>query len=405
MEIEKAILVAKISDLEELEELKLLSKTAGVKVQNVLLFGGEPDPASFLRSGKLEELKYLVMEQRADLVIFNNDLSPVQLRNIEKEIPARIVDRTMLILDIFAQHARSKEGKIQVELAQLEYLLPRLTGRGETLSRLGGGIGTRGPGETKLEIDRRKIRKRIHTLKKELEEIKREREVQRKQRLNLPQIALVGYTNAGKSTLFNLLTGANVRAEDLLFATLDPTVRKVNFKNNWEVLISDTVGFIRNLPEELLTAFRATLEEIYYVDLILHVIDISDKDFRKQIEVVESILEDMGIEDKTIIRVYNKIDLLSKEEVRYLKQELDYKPSVFISAKEGIGIEKLKDLIVNELLKGVRRYKINIPYNKFNLFQKYRGKLYIEEENYKENFVEIKARVPKEYKKLLDELR
>jgi GTP-binding protein HflX len=405
LEIEKAILVAKISDLEELEELKLLSKTAGVKVQNVLLFGGEPDPASFLRSGKLEELKYLVMEQRADLVIFNNDLSPVQLRNIEKEIPARIVDRTMLILDIFAQHARTKEGKIQVELAQLEYLLPRLTGRGETLSRLGGGIGTRGPGETKLEIDRRKIRKRIHTLKKELEEIKREREVQRKQRLNLPQIALVGYTNAGKSTLFNLLTGANVRAEDLLFATLDPTVRKVNFKNNWEVLISDTVGFIRNLPEELLTAFRATLEEIYYVDLILHVIDISDKDFRKQIEVVESILEDMGIEDKTIIRVYNKIDLLSKEEVRYLKQELDYKPSVFISAKEGIGIEKLKDLIVNELLKGVRRYKINIPYNKFNLFQKYRGKLYIEEENYKENFVEIKARVPKEYKKLLDELR
>lgn len=405
MEIEKAILVAKVSDLEELEELKLLSKTAGVKVQNVLLFGGEPDPASFLRSGKLEELKYLVMEQKVDLVIFNNDLSPVQLRNIEKEIPVRIVDRTMLILDIFAQHARTKEGKIQVELAQLEYLLPRLTGRGETLSRLGGGIGTRGPGETKLEIDRRKIRKRIHTLKKELEEIKREREIQRKQRLNLPQIALVGYTNAGKSTLFNLLTGANVRVEDLLFATLDPTVRKVNFKNNWEVLISDTVGFIRNLPEELLTAFRATLEEIYYVDLVLHVIDISDKDFRKQIEVVESILENMGIEDKPIIRVYNKIDLLSKEEIRYLKQELDYKPSVFISAKEGIGVEKLKDLIANELLKGVRRYKINIPYNKFNLFQKYRGKLYIEEENYKESFVEIKARVPKEYKKLLDELR
>ncbi len=405
MEIEKAILVAKVSDLEELEELKLLSKTAGVKVQNVLLFGGEPDPASFLRSGKLEELKYLVIEQRVDLVIFNNDLSPVQLRNIEKEIPARIIDRTMLILDIFAQHARTKEGKIQVELAQLEYLLPRLTGRGETLSRLGGGIGTRGPGETKLEIDRRKIRKKIYTLKKELEEIKREREIQRKQRLNLPQIALVGYTNAGKSTLFNLLTGANVKVEDLLFATLDPTVRKVNFKNNWEVLISDTVGFIRNLPEELLTAFRATLEEIYYVDLILHVIDLSDKDFRKQIEVVESILEEMGIEDKPIIRVYNKIDLLSKEEIRYLRQELDYKPSVFISAKEGIGVEKLKDLIVNELLKGVRRYKINIPYDKFNLFQKYRGKLYIEEENYRENFVEVKARVPKEYKKLIDKLR
>ncbi|MEN3011617.1 MAG: GTPase HflX [Dictyoglomus thermophilum] len=405
MEIEKAILVAKVSDLEELEELKLLSKTAGVKVQKVLLFGGDPDPASFLRSGKLEELKYLVIEERADLVIFNNDLTPVQLRNLEKEIPTKIIDRTMLILDIFAQHARTKEGKIQVELAQLEYLLPRLVGRGEALSRLGGGIGTRGPGETKLEIDRRKIRRRIYALKRELEDIKKEREIQRKKRLNLPQVALVGYTNAGKSTLFNLLTGANVLVEDLLFATLDPTVRKINFRNNWEVLISDTVGFIRNLPEELLTAFRATLEEIYYVDLILHVIDVSDKNFRKQIEVVESVLEEMGVEEKPIIRVYNKIDLLTKEEIRYLRQELDYRPSVFISAKERIGIERLKDLIVSELLKGVRRYKINIPYDKYNVFQKYKGKLYIEEENYREDFVEIKARIPKEYRKLLEELR
>jgi len=347
----------------------------------------------------------LVIEERADLVIFNNDLTPVQLRNLEKEIPTKIIDRTMLILDIFAQHARTKEGKIQVELAQLEYLLPRLVGRGEALSRLGGGIGTRGPGETKLEIDRRKIRRRIYALKRELEDIKKEREIQRKKRLNLPQVALVGYTNAGKSTLFNLLTGANVLVEDLLFATLDPTVRKINFRNNWEVLISDTVGFIRNLPEELLTAFRATLEEIYYVDLILHVIDVSDKNFRKQIEVVESVLEEMGVEEKPIIRVYNKIDLLTKEEIRYLRQELDYRPSVFISAKERIGIERLKDLIVSELLKGVRRYKINIPYDKYNVFQKYKGKLYIEEENYREDFVEIKARIPKEYRKLLEELR
>ncbi|MFN3699499.1 MAG: GTPase HflX, partial [Dictyoglomus sp.] len=327
MEIEKAILVAKVKELEELEELQLLSKTAGVKVQKVLLFSGEPDPSSFLRSGKLEELRRLVLENNTDVVIFNNNLSPVQLRNIEGFIPAKIIDRTMLILDIFAQHARTREGKIQVELAQLEYLLPRLAGRGETLSRLGGGIGTRGPGETKLEIDRRKIKKRIYALRKELEEVRKEREIQRKKRVNLPQISLVGYTNAGKSTLFNLLTGANVKVEDLLFATLDPTVRRVVFENQWEVLISDTVGFIRNLPEELFTAFRATLEEIYYVDVILHVIDISNKDFTKHIEVVDTLIEQMGIEDKTVIRVYNKIDLLTREELNYIKKELDYKPS------------------------------------------------------------------------------
>lgn len=405
MEVEKAILVAKVKDFEDIEELKLLAKTAGAEVSKVLLFGGEPDPGSFLRSGKLEDLRNMVLETNSNVVIFNNDLSPVQLKNLENFIPAKIIDRTMLILDIFAQHARTKEGKIQVELAQLEYLLPRLTGRGEALSRLGGGIGTRGPGETKLEIDRRKIKKRIYALRRELEEIKKERDIQRKRRLSIPQISLVGYTNAGKSTLFNLLTSANVKVEDQLFATLDPTVRKVIFNNNWEVLISDTVGFIRNLPEELLTAFRATLEEIYYVDVILHVIDISNKNFIEHIKVVDSILEQIGVEDKPVIRVYNKIDLLTKDEINYIRESLDYKPAVFISAKNNLGIDRLKKLITSELLKGVRRYRITIPYEKFSVFQKYKSRIYIEEENYKEDYIEIRARIPKEYKKILNELR
>lgn len=394
-----------MKDFEDIEELKLLAKTAGAEVKKVLLFGGEPDPGSFLRIGKLEDLRNMVLETNSEVVIFNDDLSPIQLKNLESFIPAKIIDRTMLILDIFAQHARTKEGKIQVELAQLEYLLPRLTGRGEALSRLGGGIGTRGPGETKLEIDKRKIKKRIYALRKELENIRKEREIQRKRRLNLPQISLVGYTNAGKSTLFNLLTSANVKVEDLLFATLDPTVRKVVFENNWEVLISDTVGFIRKLPEELLTAFRATLEEIYYVDVILHVIDISNKKFMEHIKVVDSILEQMGIEDKPIIRVYNKIDLLSKDEINYIRRSLDYRPAVFVSAKNNLGIDKLKKMIINELLKGVRRYKITIPYEKFSVFQKYKSRIYIEEENYKDEFIEIRARIPKEYKKILNDLR
>ncbi|HOP94558.1 MAG: GTPase HflX [Dictyoglomaceae bacterium] len=385
-----------------MEELKLLCKTAGLKVKDVLLFGGDVDPASFLKAGKLNELRDLVVKDQCDIVIFKDNLYPVQLRNIENEIPAKIIDRTVLILDIFAQHARTKEGKIQVELAQLEYLLPRLTGKGELLSRLGGGIGTRGPGETKLEMDRRKIKRRIHTLKMQLEELRKEREVQRKRRLDLPQVALVGYTNAGKSTLFNLLTKANVKTEDLLFATLDPTVRRVKLGNDWEFLLSDTVGFIQNLPEELLTAFRATLEEIYYVDIILHVIDVSNKDFRKHVGIVEDILEDIGIEDKTIIRVYNKIDLLNKEELNYLKEELDYHPSVFVSALQNIGLDKLKKIIVKEIFKGLRVYNLKIPYEKWGNFQKIKSKIFVEEERYTDQFVEVKARFPKEYKKLLE---
>lgn len=305
----------------------------------------------------------------------------------------------MLILDIFAQHARTKEGKIQVELAQLEYFLPRLVGRGEVLSRLGGGIGTRGPGETKLEIDRRKIRRRIYFLKEQLKEVQREREIQRKNRKNVYQVALIGYTNVGKSSLFNLLTHSKVKVEDQLFATLDPTVRKVKLENNWEFLVIDTVGFIKNLPPSLMTAFRATLEEVLYVDLIIHLIDISNLNFEAQIEVVEKILEEIGVEDKPIIRAYNKIDLLSKEELVKMKKSIDFNPSVFISVLKNKGIDKLKELIIKNLLKGTRRYTLRIDYNSWKDFQKYIGSIYTEKQEFSEDGVKIWARVPGEYKR------
>ncbi|MCS7202546.1 MAG: GTPase HflX [Dictyoglomus sp.] len=400
MEIEKAILVVKIGDNEGLEELKLLSKTAGAKVEDIVFYRKDSiNPSYFISRGKLEELEEKVLKNKSELVIFNEDLSPTQLKNLEKIIPCKIIDRTTLILDIFAQHARTKEGKIQVELAQLEYLLPRLVGRGEVLSRLGGGIGTRGPGETKLEVDRRKIRRRIYTLKEQLKEVQKEREVQRKNRRDIYQVALVGYTNVGKSSLFNLLTHSNVKVEDQLFATLDPTVRKVRLENNWEFLIIDTVGFIKNLPPSLMTAFRATLEEVLYVDLIVHLIDISNPNFVKQIEVVEKILEEIGVENKPIIRAYNKIDLISRERLLEIKKTLDFYPSVFISVIKNQGIDKLKKLIIKNLLKGTRRYTLSIDYNLWKDFQKYTGKIYIEKQEFNEKGVKVWARIPKEYKR------
>ncbi len=321
MEIEKAILVVKVGNNEDLEELKLLAKTAGAKVEDVVYYKKDSiNPSYFISKGKIQELEEKVLKNKCEVVIFNEDLSPTQLKNLEKVIPCKIIDRTTLILDIFAQHARTKEGKIQVELAQLEYILPRLVGRGEILSRLGGGIGTRGPGETKLEVDRRKIRRRIYFLKEQLKEVQREREVQRKNRRDIYKVALVGYTNVGKSSLFNLLTHSNVKVEDQLFATLDPTVRKVRLENNWEFLVIDTVGFIKNLPPSLMTAFRATLEEVLYVDLIVHVVDISNSNFERQIDVVENLLEEIGVENKPIIRAYNKIDLISKEKLLEIKK-------------------------------------------------------------------------------------
>jgi GTP-binding protein HflX len=400
LEIEKAILVAKIGNDEDIEEIKLLSKTAGAKIEDILFYKNDTiNPSLFISKGKAEELRERILKGKYDIVIFNEDLTPSQLKNLENLISCKIIDRTTLILDIFAQHAHTKEGKIQVELAQLEYLLPRLIGRGEILSRLGGGIGTRGPGETKLETDRRRIRERIYNLKKELENVRKEREVQRSSRKDIFKVALVGYTNVGKSSLFNLLTRSNVKVEDKLFATLDPTVRKVKLENNFEFLVVDTVGFIKRLPPSLMTAFRATLEEVLYVDLLVHVIDISNPNFDRHVDIVENILEDIGVENKTIIRAYNKIDLISKDELSYLKKTIDFKPSVFISVLENKGIEKLKNLIIKNLLKGSRHYTLSINYSNWNEFQKYTSKIYIEKQEFTENNVKIQARIPKEFKR------
>lgn len=294
-------------------ELKELAATANADVQTIFTQNRKQiDSAWYIGKGKIEELANLVEELQTDLVIFNSELSPSQVRNIEGMIKCKVIDRTQLILDIFAQRARSKEGKIQVELAQLNYLLPRLSGKGLSLSRLGGGIGTRGPGETKLETDRRHIRKRIGEINNSLKELQRHRELYRKRRKknNVLQVALVGYTNAGKSTLLNKLSNSDCLAEDKLFATLDPTSRKVKLPNGNEIIMTDTVGFIQDLPHDLVAAFKSTLEEIKEADLIIHVVDASHQNRFEQIEVVENILLEMKANNIPRITVYNKKDRL-----------------------------------------------------------------------------------------------
>lgn len=350
--IEKAIVVGMRRRGEDdrafayrLDELKGLVKAAGGEVTAVLTQAREkPSPSIYIGKGKLEELKHLAEETEPDLIVFDQELSPVQLRNLEEALgEIKIVDRTLLILDIFSQRARSREGMLQVELAQLSYRLPRLTGKGKEMSRLGGGIGTRGAGEQKLELDKRHIRRRIQELKKQLEKVKKTRELHRKkrQRSGIKEIALVGYTNAGKSTLFNLLCRAlherkseEVEADDRLFQTLDTTTRRIKLKGGQEVLITDTVGFIQDLPHHLVAAFRSTLEETVYADLLLHVVDISDPEYLNKIETVEKVLKDLGADNREILLVYNKIDLAG--EVPH-----ENGSGVYISARTGEGLEDL----------------------------------------------------------------
>ncbi|MFQ5818285.1 MAG: GTPase HflX [Terriglobia bacterium] len=348
------------STAESLAELAELARSAGATVVGMLeQTRDRPDPATLLGRGKVEELHAETEACQADLIIFDHDLSPTQLRNLTGE--QRVIDRTQLILDIFARRARSREGQLQVELAQLNYLLPRLAGRGLELSRLGGGIGTRGPGETQLETDRRRIRRRIRKIRTELEEVRRRRRQQRRARqaAALATIALVGYTNAGKSTLFNALTQAEVRVSAKMFATLDPTVRAIELPSGRRALLSDTVGFIRDLPAGLVAAFRATLEEVEEAAMILHVTDISNPLHTEQDEEVRKVLVELGVEETPRLQVFNKVDLLEENERRRLKNS---PRAAFVSALTGLGFDALRHRI-DDLLPGERpvRVALRIP--------------------------------------------
>jgi len=334
---------------DSLNELEELAISAGAKISGTLLQVRDAlDPATLVGRGKLDEIRAEAEAQNVPLVIVDHDLTPVQLRNMERGIGTRVIDRTQLILDIFAVHARTREGQLQVELAQLNYLLPRLTGRNEQLSRLGGGIGTRGPGEQKLETDRRRIRDRVSKIKEAIETVRRQRTTRRRARQAVPlgMIALVGYTNAGKSTLFNALTHASVLTSEKMFATLDPTVRAVKLPSRRRALLSDTVGFLRDLPHDLIAAFRATLEEVQEAALILHVTDVSNPHHAEQDAEVMKILADLGVEDRPRIQVFNKIDAVAPADLEMLVNANGRNENkIFTSAATGVGLPELLERI------------------------------------------------------------
>lgn len=325
-----------------LAEFQELARSAGATIAAVLIQRrGRPDPATLVGGGKLDEIVATVASTGASLVLFDHDLTPSQARNIEARLPCTVIDRTQLILDIFARHARTREGQLQVELAQLEYQLPRLTGRGKTMSQTGGGIGTRGPGETQLETDRRKINVRLDRIKQQLEAVRRIRRQQRGRReaVPVPTVALVGYTNAGKSTLFNSLTGGEVLASERMFATLDPKLRQLSLPSRRKVLLSDTVGFIRNLPHALVTSFRATLEEVERAELLLHVRDAASPTLEEQRMQVEAVLTELGVNKKPTLQVLNKIDLLPVGHT--LSPGSHGSSTIAVSALTGEGLEDL----------------------------------------------------------------
>lgn len=329
---------------ESLAEFRELVSSAGGEVAAELMQRrSRPDPATLVGAGKVEEIAGVAASTGADLVLFDHDLTPTQLRNLEAALPCRVLDRTQLILDIFARHARTREGQLQVELAQLEYMLPRLTGRGKAMSQLGGGIGTRGPGETQLETDRRRIQRRIDQLKRDLDAVRRVRRQQRQRReaVPVPTVALVGYTNAGKSTLFNRLTGAQVLQSSRMFATLDPKLRAIELPSRRKVLLSDTVGFIRNLPHTLVTSFRATLEEVEQAEVLLHVRDAASTYGEEQKAQVEKVLAELDALKKPRIEVLNKIDLLAEHE----RAGLAARGEVTVSARTGEGMDALREAI------------------------------------------------------------
>ncbi|MCF6134586.1 GTPase HflX [Thermoactinomyces vulgaris] len=407
---EKAILVGCGTKKQEwslrstLEELKSLAETAqAVPVSQVLQFRDRIDPAWYIGRGKAEEIARMVEENEADLVIFDQELSPAQLRNLEGLMPCKVIDRTQLILDIFAQRARTKEGKIQVELAQLKYLLPRLAGKGKEMSRLGGGIGTRGPGEKKLETDRRHIRRQISVLTKQLEEIKKHRRLhqERRKKNGIPQVALVGYTNAGKSTLLNQLTGAGVLSENRLFATLDPTSRQLVLPSGKEVILTDTVGFIRQLPHHLIAAFRSTLEQVKEADLLLHVVDASHPEAEEQVEAVEQVLADLNAADIPVLMVWNKADRLERE----LPEGWDPE-HLMISAFNEQDLDRLKARVEQALQQEMIIGQVEIPVMRGDWISLLHHKAEMIESNTDDLMMVIKFRLsPADFEQLPGELK
>lgn len=378
-------------------ELAELVETAGAVVVGTLIQKRENiHPGTYVGTGKVFELEELIEQTGATGIVCDDELSPAQLKNLEEALKTKVMDRTLIILDIFAARASTSEGKIQVELAQLKYRLSRISGLGRSLSRLGGGIGTRGPGEKKLEMDRRLINSRVAQLNRELKEVQRHREVNRQQRKRsgIPVVAVVGYTNAGKSTLLNHLTNAEVLEEDKLFATLDPTTRILELTNNQKVLMTDTVGFIRKLPHHLIDAFRSTLEEAKYADIILHVVDASNPQMDKQMYIVYDTLRNLEVEGKKIITAFNKTDRIGQPEPLH---DFRAERTVHISAKYGDGLEDLKN-ILEEILREEKDFlECTIPYRDAGVIQKIRGKGELLSEEYREDGIFVRAWVPKEF--------
>lgn len=401
-EIEERVILVGVQEgdgddtVESVEELAELAKTAGALVVGTVIQKRERiHPGTYVGKGKMEELKMLLTALDATGIICDDELSPVQMNNLQQALDCKVMDRTLLILDIFADHASTSEGKIQVELAQLRYRAVRLVGLRNSLSRLGGGIGTRGPGEKKLEMDRRLIKERISQLKRELEQVKRHRELLRegRKRDRAMTAAIVGYTNAGKSTLLNTLTDAGVLSEDKLFATLDPTTRMLELSKGTKIYLTDTVGFIRKLPHHLIEAFKSTLEEAKYADIILHVVDASNPQMEDQMRVVYDTLQELEVTNKKIVTLFNKQDKLAEEQILH---DLNANHVLRISAKTGDGLDRLREVLEKIVTEDQIYLERVIPYKDAGILQQIRKYGQLMEEEYTEGGIAVKARVPKD---------